>query len=115
MRFKLRHLFVFVAAIAVAVLIIDRYRRRTVMIDFSHAMPWGFADPDPVRLPVEGDYVLNAWACDDSKWVANSTVTANFGYNQVLRRTITADNLEEYDSIVADIILRPRPFPWSPI
>lgn len=114
-RFRLWHLFVVVAIAAIALFAVDQYARKIIVLKFTYARLW--TDADRQSLSAKGDYfvMFTITDPDNPEWPAECFATANFGHNSLLSKNVDEKNLREIANTSATVVLRRKPFLWSPM
>ena len=127
MRFKLWHLMLLTLVVALSITVVDVMTYRTVTVQFSSPQipP---ALPHIPRLPLPGESADNIvsspapsptcywlrFEVQDGQRQTDGFLSNHFGYNRLLDRTVTVDNLPNLDGVKVKIRYRYRSAPWAP-
>ncbi len=129
MRFKIWHLMALTAVIALTITALELSSFRTVTVQFaSPAIPPQLPPPNfsidnttfpptiaiiEANIPSPTHYWLS-FETIDGKQHEDGVVSAKFGYNSLLKKDISTDNLSTLEGIQVKIRYRYRALPWAP-
>ena len=109
MQFRLVHLFVATAIVAVGLMAADRYLYHSVLVEFTTME----VPPESIQILNDPDYALN-FTIHYNQYPVNGTVGDSFGYNSILDFDVDSNNVAKLDGRTIRLKFRKHSFPWLP-
>ena len=113
MRFKLHHLFVVVAIVAIGLFLIDQYVYDTASVVFSSSIALG--KPTTLALiPSDADYDV-CFTIHNGPNSVDGMGFSKYGYNRLLATDVTESNVSQiFKGRTVKMKFRSRSLPWLP-
>ena len=109
MQFRLVHLLVATAIVAVGLMAANRCLYHSVLVEFTTME----VPPESIQTLNDPDYALN-FTIHYNQYPINGTVGDSFGYNSILDFDVDSSNVAKLDGRTIHLKFRKHSLPWLP-